>query len=56
MHTKFWSGKGRDYSEELGVNGRIILKWFLGKLVGKLWTEFIWFRIRTSSGFLWKEK
>jgi hypothetical protein len=31
--TKFWSEnlKGRDQSEELGVDGRIILKQILGK-------------------------
>jgi hypothetical protein len=29
MHTKFWLGnvKGRDYMEDLGVDGRIILEW-----------------------------
>jgi hypothetical protein len=29
MYTKFWleNLKGRDYHEELGVDGNIILKW-----------------------------
>jgi hypothetical protein len=33
MDTKFWleSLKGRDHSEELGVDRRIILKWISGK-------------------------
>jgi hypothetical protein len=33
MHTKFLFEilKGRDHSKDLGVNGRIILKWILGK-------------------------
>jgi hypothetical protein len=33
MHTKFWSGdlKGRDYIQDVGVDGRIILEWILGK-------------------------
>jgi len=33
MHTKFWSEnlKGRDHSENLGVDGRIISEWILRK-------------------------
>jgi hypothetical protein len=33
MRTKFWSEnlKGREHLEELGVDGRIILEWILGK-------------------------
>jgi hypothetical protein len=32
MHTKFWFGslKGRDNSKDLGVDGRVILKWIFG--------------------------
>jgi len=33
--------KGRDHSEELGVDGKIILKWMLGKWSGKVWTR-VW--------------
>jgi hypothetical protein len=34
MHTKFWfvNLKGRDHSEDLGVDGKIILEWILGKI------------------------
>jgi hypothetical protein len=40
MSTKLWSEnlKGRDHSEDLGVDGKIILKGISGKLGGKLWT------------------
>jgi hypothetical protein len=33
MHTKFWSEylKGRDYAQDLGTDGRIILEWILEK-------------------------
>jgi hypothetical protein len=38
----FWLGcqKSRDYLENLGVIGRILL----------IWTEFIWLRIETDGG------
>jgi hypothetical protein len=33
MRTKFWSKNmnGRDESADLGVDGKLILEWFLGK-------------------------
>jgi hypothetical protein len=33
MHTRFWSEnlKGRNYLEDRGIDGRIILEWILGK-------------------------
>jgi hypothetical protein len=48
MHTQFWSEnvKKRDHSEDLGVDGNIILEWFLRKEGGKVWTEGIWLRVR----------
>jgi hypothetical protein len=32
--------KGRGHLENLGVDGRIILQWILGKRDGKVWTGF----------------
>jgi hypothetical protein len=54
MHAVFWleTFKGREYSEEVGVSGEIILDWILGKYDGKVWTGFIWLRLRTSDGLL----
>jgi hypothetical protein len=33
MHTIFWleNVKGRDCFEDLGIDGRILLEWILGK-------------------------
>jgi hypothetical protein len=50
----FWleNVKGGDNSEDLGVNGKIILDWILGKQCGRVWTGCMWLRIRTSGGSL----
>jgi hypothetical protein len=37
---------------DLGVTGKIILKWFLEKLGGIVCAGFIWSRIRSSSELL----
>jgi len=33
--------EGKNHSEDLDVEGRIILEWILGKWDGKVWTGFI---------------
>jgi hypothetical protein len=40
----------RDKSQDLRVDGRIILEWILKKLDGRLWNGFIWLRIGTNDG------
>jgi len=42
----------RDILENLGTNGRNILKWFLEKDIGKTETELTWLRIG-ANGVLW---
>jgi len=51
---KIWSEnmKGRDHSEDLGVNGGTILEWTLGKQDGRLWTGLIWLMTGASGGLL----
>jgi hypothetical protein len=44
--------KGRDHSEELGIDGKIILEWILEEESEKVWTGFSWLRIETSGGLL----
>jgi hypothetical protein len=44
--------KGIIHSEDLGVDGNIILEWILGKQGGKLWTGFIWLRMGISGELL----
>jgi hypothetical protein len=54
MHTEFGlkSLKGRDFSEDVGVDERIILKWILGMSGGRVWIGFIWLMVRPSGGLL----
>jgi hypothetical protein len=44
--------KGRDYLEELGIDGRITLKQIFNKYDVAVFTGFIWLRIWASSGLL----
>jgi hypothetical protein len=41
-----------DHSEDLGVDGKIILEWILEKCGGKEWTGCMWLRIGTNGGLL----
>jgi hypothetical protein len=44
--------KGRNYLEDLGMDGKIKLKWIIGKYGGKVWTGFIWLRVGSSGRLL----
>jgi hypothetical protein len=44
--------EGSDPLEDLGVDGRIILKGELRKWGGRTWTEFIWLRTATMGELL----
>jgi hypothetical protein len=52
IRTIFWSEnlKGRNQSEDLAVDGKIILNCILRKQVGKVWTGCSWFRAGASGG------
>jgi hypothetical protein len=46
----FGKSEGRDYSENLGIDDRIILERLLGTKGGKVWIECICIRIAASGG------
>jgi hypothetical protein len=53
LHAGFWWGdpNEREDLEDLGVDGRIILKWIFKKWGGDT-TGLIWLRTRTGGGLL----
>jgi hypothetical protein len=54
VHTEIWWGdlRERDRSEDVGVDGRVILKLTFKKSDGEAWTGLIWLRIGTGGGRL----
>jgi hypothetical protein len=44
--------KGRDYVGDLGIDGRITIKWILKNYSVGVWTVFIWLRIGSNGGLL----
>jgi hypothetical protein len=39
--------------EDQGVDGRMVSKWTLGRLVGGVWSGFTWLKIGIVGGLLW---
>jgi hypothetical protein len=42
--------EGKTINVDLGIDGRIILKWIAMKWVGKAWIGLIWLGIETGGG------
>jgi len=55
VYTGFWWGKprDRDHLEDIGVDGRIILKGVLKKSVGRVWKGLVGSRRGRSGALLW---
>jgi hypothetical protein len=49
-HKMFGILERRDHLEDLGVDGRIILEWIIGKFGGSVWIGFIWLGTGISGG------
>ena len=53
-YTRFWWGnlRERDHLRDLGLDGRIILRWFFRKCYVEVWTGSSWLRIGLGGGHL----
>jgi hypothetical protein len=53
MLIRLWSENlnGRDHSDDLDIEGSVILEQVLGKQGGKLWTGYVWLRVGSSGEF-----
>jgi hypothetical protein len=54
VHTLIWWGdlKERRHFEDLGIDGRIILKWIISESIGRTWTGLIWLVTGKNDGQL----
>ena len=54
VNAKFYWGhlKERDRLVDVGVDGRIILRWILSECGGRAWSRLIWLRRETVSRLL----
>jgi hypothetical protein len=51
MYTVFgWKTEGANHSKDLGIDGKTILKFILGKYSANVWTGCVWPRIGIGDG------